>query len=272
MKKQTKSTLMVTLYGGDKMEKVYSRINWENYPSTVSPINEVNLNKIDTALDTTDTRIVTFDTTKANQTDLLLCVESISYNSTTGVFLFTWQNGTTLSVDLNIEKIPVSFTMSEAGVITMTNADGTTYTCDVGALIHQYNFIDSDQLDFTATLQEDGSYSVTAIIKAGSITDAMLEPTYLSTIQAYVASALASATSSRSYAVGGTASRTGEDTDNSKYYKEQAQAYKEFVENAIDLNIPTFTVDFATGDLIYDGGIFVFTINNTTGNLEYEVA
>ena len=197
---------------GDKMEKVYSRINWENYPSTVSPINEVNLNKIDTALDTTDTRIVTFDTTKANQTDLLLCVESISYNSTTGVFLFTWQNGTTLSVDLNIEKIPVSFTMSEAGVITMINADGTTYTCDVGALIHQYNFIDSDQLDFTATLQEDGSYSVTAIIKAGSITDAMLEPTYLSTIQAYVASALASATSSRSYAVGGTASRTGEDT------------------------------------------------------------
>lgn len=80
------------------------------------------------------------------------------------------------------------------------------------------------------------------------------------------------ATLSESYAVGGTESRTGEDTDNSKYYKEQAQVYKEFVENAIDLNIPTFTVDFATGDLMYDGGIFVFTINNTTGDLEYEVA
>ena len=254
------------------MEKVYSRINWENYPSTVTPINEVNLNKIDTATNTIDDRVVAFDTTKANQTDLLACIEDVTYNTTTGVFLFTWQNGTTLSVDLNIEKIPVSFTMSESGVITMTNADGTTYTCDVGALIHQYDFLDSDQIDFTSTLQEDGSYHVTAIIKAGSITSEMLDPNYLTEMQGYVASALASATSatasatlSTSYAVGGTGSRAGEDTDNAKYYKE-------FVENAIDLNIPTFTVDFATGNLIYDGGIFVFTINNTTGNLEYEVA
>lgn len=80
------------------------------------------------------------------------------------------------------------------------------------------------------------------------------------------------ATLSESYAVGDTGSRVGEATDNSKYYKEQAQAYKEFVENAIDLNIPTFTVDFTTGNLMYDGGMFVFTINNATGNLEYEVA
>lgn len=81
-----------------------------------------------------------------------------------------------------------------------------------------------------------------------------------------------SSTSSRSYAVGDTASRVGESTDNSKYYKEQAQVYKEFVENAIDLNIPTFTINFTTGELMYDGGMFVFTINNATGNLEYEVA
>jgi len=80
------------------------------------------------------------------------------------------------------------------------------------------------------------------------------------------------ATLSESYAVGDTGSRAGETTDNSKYYKEQAQIYKEFVENALDLNIPTFTVDFETGNLMYDGGMFVFTINNTTGNLEYEVA
>ena len=95
---------------------------------------------------------------------------------------------------------------------------------------------------------------------------------YADSAEADAETAETQATLSESYSVGGTASRTGEDTDNSKYYKEQAQIYKEFVENAIDLNIPTFTVDFATGNLMYDGGMFVFTINNTTGDLEYEVA
>lgn len=39
-------------------EKVYSRINWENEPSTKSPINEENLNKIDFALNEIDNRTV----------------------------------------------------------------------------------------------------------------------------------------------------------------------------------------------------------------------
>lgn len=39
-------------------EKVYSRINWENEPSTKSPINEENLNKMDFALNEIDNRTV----------------------------------------------------------------------------------------------------------------------------------------------------------------------------------------------------------------------
>lgn len=40
------------------MNKAYKRIKWENKPSTASPINEANLNKMDHALDTVDTRVV----------------------------------------------------------------------------------------------------------------------------------------------------------------------------------------------------------------------
>ena len=40
------------------MQKVYQRINWENEPSTNTPINEDNLNKIDYALDQIDNRVV----------------------------------------------------------------------------------------------------------------------------------------------------------------------------------------------------------------------
>lgn len=40
------------------MEKTYQRINWENEPSTVTPLNEDNLNRIDYAVDVIDTRVV----------------------------------------------------------------------------------------------------------------------------------------------------------------------------------------------------------------------
>ena len=48
------------------MEKAYQKINWENYPSEKSPINESNLNKMDNALDVLDNRIIKQDTEKAD--------------------------------------------------------------------------------------------------------------------------------------------------------------------------------------------------------------
>lgn len=40
------------------MQKIYSRINWENDPSTNTAINEDNLNRMDSAIDTLDDRVV----------------------------------------------------------------------------------------------------------------------------------------------------------------------------------------------------------------------
>ena len=171
-----------------------SRINWENEPSIASPINATNLNKIDYAVYEHDQTFETWDVTKANQSDLLLSVKSIDYNTSTGVFVFTWQNGTTKTVDLNIEKIPVSFSMSAQGVITMTTEDGTQYTADVGSLIKTYTFDDSSEIDFTVTTDSSGNKTVTAAIKAGSITGSKLEPNYLANCQNAANSASGSAT------------------------------------------------------------------------------
>ena len=216
------------------MDKVYARINWENEPSIRTPINEINLNKMDYAVDELDNRVIELDNTKAPKSDMLLSVKGVSYNTETGVFTFTWWNGTTLNVDLNIEKIPVSFSMSETGIITMTTTDGTEYICDVASLIKAYIFEDSNQIAFTVNTSEDGIYHVTGKIKSGSITEEMLEPGILGKIanaQGYaeIASqkaenAEAYATLSKSYAVGGTGTREGEDADNAKYYAEQAKA------------------------------------------------
>lgn len=171
-----------------------SRINWENEPSIASPINATNLNKIDYAAYQFDQTFATWDVTKANQSDLLLSVKSIDYNTSTGVFVFTWQNGTTKTVDLNIEKIPVSFSMSPQGVITMTTDDGTTYTADVGSLIKTYTFSDSTEIDFTVTTDASGNKTVTAALKDGSIVGTKLEPNYLANCQNAANSANASKT------------------------------------------------------------------------------
>lgn len=93
-----------------------------------------------------------------------------------------------------------------------------------------------------------------------------------------------SATLSRSWAVGGTGTRTGEDSDNSKFYAQTsganatlAEQYAGDAEGAVEtirqLTIETtFSVDFTTGELLYTSPGFTFEINTTTGNLEWEVA
>ena len=160
-----------------------SRINWENEPNISTPLNATNLNKTDYALYSIDQTLAGWDTSKANQSDLLLCVKSIDFDDETGVFVFTWQNGTTKTIDLNIEKIPVSFSMDANGVITMTTDDGTTYTADVGALIKTYTFTDSTTIDFTVTTDASGNKTITADIIDGSITGSKLQPNYLADCQ-----------------------------------------------------------------------------------------
>ena len=211
------------------MQRAYpARINWENEPSTDTPINDTNLNKMDAALYEVDGRVVTFDTTKANQSDLLTCLSNVSYDITTGIFIFTWKNGTTTQVDLNIEKIPVSFSMSPQGVITMTTADGTQYTADVSSLIKTYGFTDSSRIDFNVTTDASGNKQVTADIIDGSITSAKLDPS----LSAAISGAGQYAQDSESWAVGKRGGSDVPSTDpayhnNSKYYAEQAEANAE---------------------------------------------
>ena len=228
-----------------------SRINWENEPSIASPINATNLNKMDYALYQHDQTLETWDVTKANQSDLLLSVKSIDYDTTTGVFVFTWQNGTTKTVDLNIEKIPVSFSMSPQGVITMTTDDGTTYTADVGSLIKTYTFSDSTEIDFTVTTDASGNKTVTAALKDGSIVGTKLEPNYLANCQSAANSASGSATAadgsaedSEAWAVG---TRDGVPVpssdpaynNNSKYWATQGGANSLAGLSDTDINSPT---------------------------------
>ena len=211
------------------MNKVYTRINWEDYPSENTDIDEINLNKMDSAIDALDNRIILQDALKVDKSSINGNIADWTMDETTGVITITKYNGEKIIFDLNIEKIPVGFSMSDDGIITMTTEDGTQFTADIGSMIPVLTFEDSATIAVSVTgTGKNKTYSFS--IKTGSVTDDMLQPNYLADIRvesanasAYAQSANAKSVLAESYAIGGTGTREGEDTDNAKYNMEQAK-------------------------------------------------
>ena len=211
------------------MNKVYTRINWEDYPIENTDLDAYNLNQMDSAIDALDNRIISQDALKVDKSAINGNIADWTMDETTGVITITKYNGEKIIFDLNIEKIPVGFSMSDDGIITMTTEDGTQFTADIGSMIPVLTFEDSATIAVSVTgTGKNKTYSFS--IKTGSVTDAMLQPNYLADIRvesanasAYAQSANAKSVLAESYAIGGTGTREGEDTDNAKYYMEQAK-------------------------------------------------
>ncbi|WP_418929185.1 tail fiber domain-containing protein [Clostridium fessum] len=228
------------------MNKAYIRINWENYPSDATPINKVNLNRLDSATDILDDRVITLDTTKATKTEVATLVSDVTFEESTGIITITKKNGSKVTLDTQMEKIAVNFDYDPTTEkIMLTLIDGTKQYIDLSALITQYEFLDTDTVAFT--IGTDGK--VSAVVKEGSIEEKHLEPNYLAKIKGEAAKAetsradaAASATKAESYAVGGTGSREGEDSDNAKYYYQQAKDVSEGLKGGLQ---PHGTCTFA---------------------------
>lgn len=211
------------------MNKVYTRINWEDYPSENTDLDAYNLNQMDYAIDALDNRIISQDALKVDKSAINGNIADWTMDEATGVITITKYNGEKIIFDLNIEKIPVGFSMSDDGIITMTTEDGTQFTADIGSMIPVLTFEDSATIAVSVTgTGKNKTYSFS--IKTGSVTDDMLQPNYLADIRvesanasAYAQSANAKSVLAESYAIGGTGTREGEDTDNAKYYMEQAK-------------------------------------------------
>lgn len=219
------------------MQKIYSRINWENFPSEKTAVNESNLNRMDLGLDNLDDRVIALDAAKFNTETANTLIKDWVIDEQTGVITITKLNGEKILFDLNIEKIPVNFTLSDDGIITMTTDDGEQFIANIGAMIPVLTFEDSDTIAVSVSgTGVNKTYSFS--IKAGSVTEDKLQPNFLADVKTEVAKAQASqsaaaqsasdassgATLAESYTHGGTGTREGEDTDNARYYMEQAKA------------------------------------------------
>ena len=168
------------------MNKAHSAINWENYPSDETPLNESNLNKMDAAIGVIDDRVITLDTTKATKTEVATLVADVTFEESTGIITITKKNGSKVMIDTQMEKIAINFDYNPTTQqIILTLIDGTKQYIDLSALITQYEFLDSDTVAFY--IDKDGK--VSAIVKEGSIEEKHLEPNYLAKIKVEVAKA-----------------------------------------------------------------------------------
>lgn len=287
--------------------KVYTRINWLNkLESLTTPLGKTNLNKMDKAINLIDDEVVSMsakideiDTTKVSADQLNSMVTDVSFNDKNGVISITKHNGTVLNIDTALEKIAVNFEYNvQTQQLILTLENGEKQYIDMSALITQYEFKVTDTIAFSI----DSSGKVSASIKSGSITKAMLSSEVMSAITLSESNAAASAQAaaqsatnadmdaklSQSYSVGKSGIRDGEDTDNAKYYSEKAEtvsanvpSYLKQIEDAGNSQIDkindafgkteaTFKVNFETGHLEYTGARFTFEVADN-GHLNWEV-
>lgn len=168
------------------MNKAHIDINWENYPSDETPLNERNLNKMDGSIDIIDDRVITLDTTKATKAEVATLVADVTFEESTGIITITKKNGSKITIDTQMEKIAINFDYNPiTQQIILTLIDGTKQYIDLSSLITQYEFLDSDTVAFY--IDKDGK--VSAIVKEGSIEEKHLEPNYLAKIKVEVAKA-----------------------------------------------------------------------------------
>ena len=226
--------------------KVYSRINWLNKSeSLTTPLGKTNLNKMDKAINLIDDEVVSMsakideiDTTKVSADQLNNMVTDVGFNDKNGVISITKHNGTVLNIDTAMEKIAVNFEYNaQTQQLILTLENGEKQYIDMSALITQYEFKDTDTIAFSV----DSDGKVSASIKSGSITKAMLSSEVMSAITLSENNAAASAQAAaqsatnadmdaklaQSYSIGKSGIRDGEETDNAKYYCNLSESYKD---------------------------------------------
>ena len=216
------------------MQKVFQRINWQNYPSEETPLNESNLNRMDYALDEIDDRVIALDTEKAKQTTVDNLVKSIAVDDETGVITITKENGSQTTIQTTLNKIAINFDYDyTTQELILTLNDGTEARIDLSSLIQNNEFANTPTINLTVSK----AGIVTGEIVLHSITDEHLRTDYLADIRLAEAHADASQQAAESFSFDSEAwakgTRAAEPVeqgvdgyqDNSKYYKDRSEAW-----------------------------------------------
>ena len=235
---------------------------------------------LDTVADDFLNRYTKTETDNLVETETCTLVADIGIDLATGVITVTKKDGSKTTIDTALEKVPATFefvedTENDRFYLKVTNVDGTSSQTEVTNLMNQYTFSDGDIVSFVIS-RSGTTTTVTADIKNGSIGLAQLSTevkqyyeeikssvsadraaveadkavvldasqtvtSNTALVLSYKEAAEENALLSKSYAIGNTGVRAGEDTDNSMYYsneakyaRNQAQAAQAAAEKARD--------------------------------------
>lgn len=161
---------------------------------------------------------------------------NFDYDKTTQSLVFTASDGTVQRISISdfitenefSNSDTVSFSVSDSGVVTAYIEEGSITDAFLSsalkaALIAYRDAAQTAATNAAASEANAGQYASSAADSAATATQKSTDASGSAAAAAGSAeNADTFAKKSQSYAVGGTNTRTGEDTDNSKYYKEQA--------------------------------------------------
>ena len=168
------------------MQKIYSRINWENLPSEKTAVNESNLNKMDLAIDNLDDRVVAMDASKVDLTKANELVNEILWDESNGTLTVVKMNGSRAVIDTKLEKLAVNFSFDGANQrLVIILDDGSKQYVDLSAFVTPLEFKDGDIIYFSVV----GGNLVSAGIKDGTISEEKLRPNFLADIKIKVGEA-----------------------------------------------------------------------------------
>lgn len=185
------------------------------------------------------------DANLKNKTDPL--IKSVKLDPQTGIWTFTKENGQTVTVDTNLEKIALDAKLdSETKEFVLTLADGTEQRVSLSSFVRFLEFVGSDEIEFSTT-----GNTVKAGIKSGSIAEDKLNPALFSRLDSAVSTAESSAANAQTYA-----------------QKAQTQATNA-AGSAVDAGIDAHNAETWTegGQLMSEGGTLL--PEHTTGAKEY---
>lgn len=242
------------------MQKTYSRINWENYPSEETPLNESNLNRMDFAIDEIDDRVIDLDTQKASMTVVDNLIASIDVDDETGVITITKQNGAQITIQTTLGKLAINFGYDyESQDLLLYLNDGTVARVSLKTLIQNNEFENTA----TIALSVSPLGIVTASVVSHSIGEEQLRTDYLAEIKIseahanqYQQNAQNFSFDAEAWAKGTRAANpveSGQDgyQDNSKFYKGRSEAWARGTFEGAD--VPTNDETYENNSKYYKG-------------------
>lgn len=226
-------------------EKVFHRVNWENEPSTATPIDEDNLNRGDNALDIIDERVV----------ELGARTTSLEGYETRVALL---EQEARESKEIAVESAQSATESKNKAKEYMDTAEGfkdetqgikdSALTEVAGAKSEALDAISADRQEALNAIATDKADAQSAIA-----TDKADAQSAIATDKAEALGAIVDektdaldemdefAKLSESYAHGKTNTRAGEDTDNSEYYSQESKKYMEQAKALVDVGFASDT-------------------------------